>query len=159
MGILTDDPTWVENVTQIEDGDSAWGGPGKPINTPFQNLADRTAFLKRESGNSSIALLEALSQIGDLAKELKTIGVDSDKLLITVSEIIAQTGSLAKAINTIRNQVLNQGSVFIKNKYVIDGGSNGFKLAKSSARLLDLSYDGTVGTNSSEAYINGIIVS
>lgn len=48
MADLTDNPTWAAGVFRLETTTPALGGAGGPMNTPLQNLADRTAYLKQE---------------------------------------------------------------------------------------------------------------
>lgn len=48
MAVITDNPVWVAGITQIDPNDPVQGGKGGVDNVPHEQLANRTAYLKKE---------------------------------------------------------------------------------------------------------------
>lgn len=48
MAVVKETPVWVTGITQIDPNDPVQGGPGGVDNVPHEQLANRTAYLKKE---------------------------------------------------------------------------------------------------------------
>lgn len=48
MAVVKESPVWVTGITQIDPNDPVQGGPGGVDNVPHEQLANRTAYLKKE---------------------------------------------------------------------------------------------------------------
>jgi hypothetical protein len=47
MGIIAENPEWVEEIFALDLHSPALGGPGGPLNTAAQQLTSRTGYLKQ----------------------------------------------------------------------------------------------------------------
>jgi hypothetical protein len=116
-----------------------------------------------ESGSARDLFLRLYLDIGSAAAV--TLSVDPSLVLATREYVGEQTNPLAagmqeamaraemaqKSVDDVRQRVFAQGTVVIKNKYVVQG----FVLTKSDVRYLHLSETGTVSNGESIAYIDG----
>jgi hypothetical protein len=143
MGILTEDNTWVESLTQLETSDSVLGGPNGPANIQAKELGSRTKYLKTITDEvvnarggkatlderldqydafdpDSIAALYGFMALGiDIAglanrENLKTVQKRIQTGVVTITNRGVMSGcTVSKSTSAIRNLSLSTGTVFM----------------------------------------------
>lgn len=143
MSYLAETSTWEPGVYQLETTDPVIGGPDGVSNTPAKQLANRTKYLKDRVDATDTELDSLSSGIDDEAQ---------NALIAGVSQATSLGGVNAKAIDDIRRRVFSQGTVVIKNKWVVSG----LVMQKADIRALHLTKTGTYTSgNRSAAFIDG----
>lgn len=142
-------------VYQIETVDPVVGGPDGIANIQAKQLANRTRWLKQVA-DEVIAARGGKPSLDERLDQYDAFSSDQQMDIIALGLVaMAQAGIATREIENIRKRVLAQGTVTIKNKFVVSG----FALTKSDIRALHLSRTGTVGTAASTARIDGALVS
>lgn len=67
MALVTEQAVWVEHITQIDPNDPVQGGAGGVDNVPHEQLANRTAYLKKQFEEMTVPP----DSSSDLAQEIK----------------------------------------------------------------------------------------
>lgn len=116
-----------------------------------------------ESGSAKDLYLRIILEVGSAAAVTlnvdpslvlatrEFVGETTNPLTVGLYEVSARAEQSQKAIEDIRKRVFAQGTVIIKNKFVVQG----FVLTKAEVRYLHLSETGTVGSGESIASIDG----
>jgi|GEM_PF-2524129 len=155
MANLSESPVYESGIYQIETTDPVVGGPNGISNLQAKQLANRTAWLK-QIADEVIAARGGKSNLDARLSQYDAFSPDSQTDIIAgVISALGLAGVLSKEIENIKKRILAQGIAYIKNKYVIQG----FVLTKADIRALHLSQTGTVGTGTSKAIIDGLIIS
>ncbi|WP_296763007.1 hypothetical protein [Sediminimonas sp.] len=154
MANLPENASWPSGIYQIETTDPVVGGPDGIDNVQAKQLANRTAWLKQYADEVAQARGDKAS-LGARLDLLQALAPEHQVAIIAATqEALGLAGVLSREIDVIRNRVLAQGEVVLKNKHVISG----MVLSKSGIRALDLSQSGTVGSGSSRAWIDGLTI-
>lgn len=155
MANLPETSTYPSGIYQIELTDPVVGGPDGISNVQAKQLANRTNWLKQRADEMAAARGE-FPTLGDRLAGYDAFSPEQQvAILAGMQEALGLGGVLAREMQVMRQRVLAQGSVVIKNKHVITG----MALTKSEIRALHLSQSGTVGAGVSRAKIDGMIVS
>ncbi len=138
MANLAEQSTWESGIYQIETTDPVVGGPNGISNVQGKQLGNRTRYLKDR--------VDELQAVAD--------GVDTEAqnaIVAAIAQALSIAGVNAQSIEHLRKRALAQGTVVIKNKWVIEG----LVLTKTDIRALHLSATGTVGSGVSQAWSDG----
>jgi hypothetical protein len=138
MANLSEASEWVAGVYQIETTDPVVGGPNGISNVQGKQLGNRTRYLK-----DKVEELQALAE-----------GIDDEAqnaIVAAISQALSISGVNTQAIENLQHRSLAQGTVVLKNKWVVSG----CVLSKADIRALHLSASGTVGSGVSRAWIDG----
>lgn len=130
MANLVEQSTWEPGIYQLETTDPVVGGPNGTSNVQGKQLGNRTRYLK------------------DKVDELQGIaeGVDAEAqnaIVAAIAQALSISGVNSLAIEHLRKRALAQGTVVLKNKWVISG----MVLSKGDIRALNLSASGTVSSS------------
>jgi hypothetical protein len=140
MANLVEQSTWEPGIYQLETTDPVVGGPNGTSNVQGKQLGNRTRYLK-----------DKVDELQAIAK-----GIDAEAqnaIVAAIAQALSISGVNSLAIEHLRKRALAQGTVVLKNKWVISG----MVLAKADIRALHLSATGTVGTGVSLAWSDGAV--
>mgnify|MGYP006277514993 CR=1 FL=1 len=154
MANVSEQAQWEDGVYLIDPNDPVQGGPDGVDNLPHKQLANRTAWLKQHV-DQVVAASQGYSSLEERLNQYDAFQPEQQTTLVAgVQQALSMAGMNAKALFNLRETILAQREVVLKNKFVIQG----FVLSKSDVRQLHLSETGTVGTGTSRARIDGITV-
>lgn len=155
MANLPESNTYPAGIYQIELTDPVVGGVDGVSNAQARQLANRTNWLKQKA-DEMVEARGGFDKLGDRLAGYDAFSPEQQvAILAGMQEALGLGGVLSREMQVLRQWVLAQGSVVIKNKHVITG----MQLTKSEIRALHLSQSGTVGTGVSRSQIDGMIVS
>lgn len=145
MANLNETSSWEPGIYQIETTDPVVGGPDGISNLQAKQLANRTTYLKGRVDQTDANLANLSSGIDDEAQ---------NAMLAAITQALSGVGVNGQRIADLRQRVLSQGTVVLKNKWTVAG----MVLVKSDIRAIHLTRTGSyVEGNQSLAYIDGDI--
>lgn len=140
MANLVEQSIWEAGIYQLETTDPVVGGPNGTSNVQGKQLGNRTRYLK-----DKVDELQAIAE-----------GIDAEAqnaIVAAIAQALSISGVNSLAIEHLRKRALAQGTVVLKNKWVISG----MVLTKADIRALHLSASGTVGSGVSLAWSDGAV--
>lgn len=135
MAKLTETERWEPEVYQLEVTDPAMAGPGGILNRQAEQLANRTAYLKKRADE----LDDARGSHSSLQKRLETydgFSPDAQNALAALSMQAMHSAGLAnRELQRLQEVKTQRGEVVITNRGIISGCS----VSKSSTATRNLS--------------------